>query len=885
MKKRLISLIVAGTLIIAMLSGIATDTFASEVGTQATTPAMVSENLRLAEVKMFESGILAQEILLEYNDQQLLKSVYERWFDEDGKISNETTYRYFYDSQENLIRREKEYSSFEFIFVDEYIYNQHGQLESSTTEDSGGWSRNTYEYDSNGLLIRTTEEIQIYTLVTDYTYNSEGILTGAELTYDEYGEISVHKRTYEYDSEKKLCRIVTVGPNSTETETYEYDGQGRQSKIVQEFSWGTTCSTYDYDYMPFLVYEYNSSDVYLELDTWSLYLGDAELHANEKGYLATAEVSKWNRVYEFYYEDNPAEDDSEENSIIVYSDYTNLSIRKGSAITLSAGIIAGGKPTDDISGITFQIEDTSILSVVTTDTKDSFRYVKLKGLAEGTTTVIFNDSNTGSVVKIPITVYDNNYLSYTLSNVPTQQIEKYATNFYNVNGLYIDSYEYAVSDDQSATVSFDVYNSNYSYGAVEVLDENGTLIDTVLIDKMDSSLTGIKEAVLDNLAYLVRDIFQGDLLTYRQESGFSKMTSVSVKVPKNGYIKICTDPDNSSIVGLVNYADLLLSLLEFSGEITGFGTKSEEFADKLTAKVINEKIFAELVGDRDKMAQKLWKNIGKEALITSDAMGSFVDTAINNLSEFGLLDVVLSTASDCGWNIGEKVFTDLSGPFGVALKAIFTIGKAENIIIQYHDVTHSAGLGSIIIQNQGGGIRSCQQIKVECEDGFADDTALNVFCVTLEADVLDIIEKYNPDIYGQIVNGVTYTYNISLMKDGSETQPNGEVTVYIPIPDELKALAYAGDWIDGVPVKVKIYRIEEDGTLTEMDVRIEDGCFVFTTNHFSLYTIVGYDSVDDTTPNQNENSLSIIAIIGIVAVVIVGAGAIVIIKRRKNESH
>ena len=120
------------------------------------------------------------------------------------------------------------------------------------------------------------------------------------------------------------------------------------------------------------------------------------------------------------------------------------------------------------------------------------------------------------------------------------------------------------------------------------------------------------------------------------------------------------------------------------------------------------------------------------------------------------------------------------------------------------------------------------------------------------------------------------------MKDGNETQPNGEVTVYIPIPDELRALAYAGDWIDGVPVKVKIYRIEEDGTLTDMDVCIEDGCFVFTTSHFSLYTIVGYDSGDDTTPNQDENGLSTIAIIGIVTVIIVGVGAIVIIKRKKK---
>ena len=69
------------------------------------------------------------------------------------------------------------------------------------------------------------------------------------------------------------------------------------------------------------------------------------------------------------------------------------------------------------------------------------------------------------------------------------------------------------------------------------------------------------------------------------------------------------------------------------------------------------------------------------------------------------------------------------------------------------------------------------------------------------------------------------------MKNGTETQPDGEVTVYIPIPEDLKLLAYAG--------KAKIYRVEDDGNVTEMDVEIEDGCFVFDTTHFSLYTLVG----------------------------------------------
>lgn len=574
-----------------------------------------------------------------------------------------------------------------------------------------------------------------------------------------------------------------------------------------------------------------------------------------------------------------------EDGLVVYSDYSNLSIRKDAVITLSAGIIVAGEQQGDISGITFQIEDTSILQLSDTGTKDGCRYVKLKAHCKGTTTVVFNDTNTGDTVMVPITVYENNLYAYTLSTVPTLYIEEgIETNFYNVNGLYIDCYDFEVKDNQSAIVSFDVYNTNYSYGVVEVFDENGYLKNAVLIDKMASSNTSIKEAVWDNTCYLIKDIFQGTAFTYRQESGFSKKTpGIKVEIPPNGYIKISTDPTSSSIVGVVNYAVLLLSILELTDEITKFDVNSKAFSEKLTAKLLNEKIFSELVNDNEKMAQKLWKNIGKETLISKEAMGSFIDTAIQNLSEFGLMDVIMETAYDCGWDIGESVFTDLSGPFGIALKIIFSIGKVENIAIQYHDTTQNAGAGYIYIQNQGGGLRSCQQITVE-SDELSDDTALSVYTVTLDSGLLDIIKDVNPDIYESMKDGITYTYNISLLKNGEETQPDGKVTVYIPIPEDLKALAYVGKVADKITGKVKIYRVEDDGNLAEMDVEIKDGCFAFTTSHFSLYTVVGYDPlISPIIKHINGIGIPILAVGGTVAIAIVSTIIFVLIHGKKRK--
>lgn len=696
---------------------------------------------------------------------------------------------------------------------------------------------------------------------------TQKLLSLGTLYYEEYGNMFHHSCGHMglyFDTIYKLDhdngKLVTVAEGRNETTINE---DGSQNYNVMNYFWNETQV---------------SGEVYAQ-NIESFVSADTAKETSYDDQYSYVEILD----YLFSAEMMPDEAPENRNGLAIYSDYSNLSIRKGSVITLNAGILKDGELTADVSGLTVQIEDTSILSVSATDMKDNCRYVKLKGLAEGTTTVVFNDSATGYTARVPVTVYDDNFLSYTLNSVPTQNIEKYPTNVYNVNGIYIDSYQFTVNDDQSAAVSFDVYSTNYTYGAVEVFDENGNMKDAVLIEKMTSGNTSIKEAVWDSIGYLVRDIIDGDLLSYRQESGYTKKTSVSVTIPKNGYIKICTDPEKSLIVGLVNSVDGLMSMASLAGDIQDFDVNSQEFSKKLTMKLLTDQAYVELIKDGSDAPKHLWKNVGKETFLTSESMGSFTDTITRNIDELALGSVIADTATDFGWNVGEKVFTYFAGPVGTALNAVFTIGKVENLIIQQNDLIQSAGVGSIYIQNQGGGLRACQQIKVESEDGFADDTALSVFRVTLASDVLDMIEKHAPDIYEQIVHGATYTYSISLMKDGSETQPHGEVTVYIPIPEKLKTLAYGGDWMDGAPVKARIYRIEEDGTPTEMDTRIEDGCFVFTTDHFSLYTIVGYDSGDDTAPNRDGNGLSTIAMIGIAAVVIAGIGAAVIIWRKKND--
>lgn len=270
------------------------------------------------------------------------------------------------------------------------------------------------------------------------------------------------------------------------------------------------------------------------------------------------------------------------DGLVVYSDHTNMSICTGDIITLGAGILENGERINDVSGVTFQIADESVLNIVGTDVKGDCRYIEVKGLKPGTSIVSVYDSLTDQTVQVPITVYDRTKMAYTLSSVPTQHNGKYPTNFYNFNGLYIDNYSYTVNADKSATVNFDVYNTTHAYGMVEVYDKTGNIDSGVLIQKNKSSNTSIKEALWDNIAGLAKDIHDGDLMTYRQESGYSKHTPVAVTIPEGGYILIGVGSEKSPLIAMANYADIMMSFASLAGEIADYDVNSTAFTEKLT---------------------------------------------------------------------------------------------------------------------------------------------------------------------------------------------------------------------------------------------------------------------------------------------------------------
>lgn len=79
------------------------------------------------------------------------------------------------------------------------------------------------------------------------------------------------------------------------------------------------------------------------------------------------------------------------------------------------------------------------------------------------------------------------------------------------------------------------------------------------------------------------------------------------------------------------------------------------------------------------------------------------------------------------------------------------------------------------------------------------------------------------------------TYDITLQKDGIAIQPDGAIT--IKIPSDVK--------------DCKVMWLKDDGTAEDMNAKYTDGCYVFTTNHLSVYALVQDKTILTGDANQD----------------------------------
>ena len=132
---------------------------------------------------------------------------------------------------------------------------------------------------------------------------------------------------------------------------------------------------------------------------------------------------------------------------------------------------------------------------------------------------------------------------------------------------------------------------------------------------------------------------------------------------------------------------------------------------------------------------------------------------------------------------------------------------------------------------------NCDEVKSEALEKAEDteneieilapadpDTTFTVENVADEADeryalVVETLESYEGDATVETVYDITLENS-----EGVSVQPDGTVQVKLPVAEDHS--------------NYKVFRINDDGTYTDMNATVVDGYVVFETDHFSLYVIV-----------------------------------------------
>lgn len=337
---------------------------------------------------------------------------------------------------------------------------------------------------------------------------------------------------------------------------------------------------------------------------------------------------------------------------------------------------------------------TTVVLDVPAQLINGYTMVPVRAVAEAFGADVDWDGDTQTVY---ITTKGN---TYSVNSVPQITHDGYNANFADFNGMYIDSFTHSTNSNGTENVKFDVYNTQYIYGLVEIYNASGDLTKVAIIDKMSNS-TSIKGVLVDDTGSLIRDIWNGTALTYRQESGYSKKTSINIDIPKGGYIKITNDMSESFIASAINLSDMVFAAKSTFSTLSGFNSNtSKDFVYELSLKLINETAFAEAIKTPKKFTDKFLKGVNKELYMNSESVGGFLDTVSKNLDEFAdgeLAELIISTATNCGIGIAEGTFEALAGPAGVALKAIFTITSVNDALIEMNDGLGCLYQGSISI--------------------------------------------------------------------------------------------------------------------------------------------------------------------------------------------
>ncbi len=516
---------------------------------------------------------------------------------------------------------------------------------------------------------------------------------------------------------------------------------------------------------------------------------------------------------------------TEEYSIAVLSTEKSLTIEKGGSLKLGfgylyneTGLLEGGWRQMAIA-----VSDPTVISLGNYEETDYGYAIEVRGLKEGVSHLTVTDSFSGLSTIVTLTVQNlfNRSYSYQMNDVPSfspnNSLENtIQTNFYNLNGMYVNGYS-CVKDGSKYKISFNVFNSKYHMGAVDIYDKDGNWLSCEEISKF-TSITSLWETGSQAFE-LVSDIINKRLLTYEQAS-YAKKTEVAFEVPEGGYFTISNNIKASPGMFLYNFSEML-----FEG-ITNLLSKGdndearEVFSDSILKEIKNKPKVKKLFLDCfNNSVEDEIKDLGKNLANKSVEKGcvGVIDLFKDLLDS---MEISWAHLFESATGIAQSMFEAVSGPAGVALKGCFALNEKGD---KYLRLIHLVGA----LDEPYIGVYSKVDEGFITQNGVVVNTNGNM---DAEA-VLQIFKISNDDSLTAYLDGDGLQdyqmYNISFVKNDQTVQPSGKVQVQIPVPTGM-----AGN-------TCKVYRKEEDGSWTMLNATVQGNYLVFETEHFSLYGIVG----------------------------------------------
>ncbi|MCD7733184.1 MAG: leucine-rich repeat domain-containing protein [Oscillospiraceae bacterium] len=646
----------------------------------------------------------------------------------------------------------------------------------------------TKEQDEDNVLNYTvTSIVQVESAIGEVTEQGSSTLTIDGTTYPVRDDYILGS----YEGDELLYHVydgTIVGYSLPETSTGTLD------------EWDNTASTVTID-----------GTVYPVLSVTDLsFLANVDTYLGKEVTLVTYEVSGYTIVGSISH-----------TPVTEFSFYSTTStgfIGLGTTKGMFISYLVDGEIDVKFNEFIIVVDDDSIIEVTPVEWYDDYGMLySITAKSVGTANLTVTNALNGDSATLTITVFKDE-LVYRFDEVPERTYEEgKTTNFYDYNGMVVDEFKYTPHKDSDGnieyyTVTMTIYNTLDLYGMVVSYDSQGNPQGYYVIDKKDA----VESSLADNLEELWNAT--GDLFYWFQNNHYysgesiSKKTEVELTVPAGGYLEISNNANNE-LVALANVVGLVIDTIKLAyDEVSGLDDEAKTIADILTENIVEKQVL--------KTVKKTVVNELKDI----DWYDSYcIEVLFDKLEEMGidLFDAIKKKISaKTGVSIAESAVNKII-PTGRVIDALWTFTDALELIAHWAMLDGSTGFSSGIYLYSPSNGSSINSNAVSVTSSNSN--------VTIHAYL--VVDSDEVEVTNQTITDSTYEiYSITMYKDGEVTQPDSTVSVKIPITETFESVDSS---------TLKVYRVNDDGTITDMNATVVDGYLVFETNHFSYYAVVG----------------------------------------------